>query len=301
MSVRPRHNFRELTCVMVTTALLGACAPALSDVERPPVADTGRPLTDHEQDVLYEAEQLLTQSCMRAQGFRIWVVPRRPIPEDREFPYVVDDAAWAREHGYGGEMQQRRDEVRASDPNRRYFESLSPADQMRGTDALHGRREGQKLQVTLPNGMTLTRYTEGCTARAQKQLYGDLEGWFRAGTITDALSDTVRGKVLAEEEFQASVKDWAACMRKRGFRYATPGESRRAWGKPSGAATRKKEIRTAVAEAECAKSSGLSGTIHRLEKRQRDLLAAEYTSEYKTRRRLERAALPRARSIVERG
>ncbi|PZG20086.1 hypothetical protein [Nonomuraea aridisoli] len=251
--------------------------------------------------MLYEAEQLLTQSCMRARGFRIWVVPRTPLPEDRDFPYVVDDTRWAREHGYGSDMQRRRDQVRASDPNRRYFQSLSPADRMRGMDALHGKRDGGRLEVTVPNGMNFTRYTEGCTARAQEQLYGDLEGWFRSSTITNVLDDMGRGKVFAEQEFKDAVKDWAACMRKRGFRHATPEETRRAFSEPSDAAARTKEIRTAVAEADCARSSGLSDTALRLEKRQRDRLAEQYAPEYETRKRLERVALPRARAIVERG
>jgi len=238
---------------------------------------------------------------MRAHGFRTWIVPRTPLPEDRDFPYVVDDPRWAREHGYGSDMQRRREQVRASDPSRRYFQSLSPADRTRGLDALHGRRDGRQLQVTVPNGMTLTRYTEGCTARAQEQLYGDLKGWFRSSTITRVLADMGRSQVFAEQEFQDAVKDWAACMRKHGLRYATPEETRKAFDKPSDAVTRKKEIRTAVTEAECARSSGLSDTADRLEKRRHDRLADEYAPEHETRLRLARAALPRARAIVERG
>lgn len=314
MPVRPRRRrSRRPAYLMVIAALLGgtACVPdgpagdreekaAAGSVRRPVVAaGPDRPLTEREKDVLHEAEQLLTRSCMSERGFRTWVVPRVPLPEDRDFPYVVDDARWAGTHGYGSEIQKRRDRIRSSDPNRRYFESLSPDGKKRAADALHGRRGGRRLQVTVPNGMTLARFVDGCTARAQEELYGDLPGWFRASTITNALGDMGRAGVFAEKEFKESVRDWSACMKRRGFRYATPSHARQAFGTPAGTASRKEELRTAVAEAGCAVSSGLSATARRLEQRYGDRLRDEYAGEFETRLRLERAGLPRARLVVE--
>ncbi|MET8386233.1 hypothetical protein ABZV14_24850 [Streptosporangium canum] len=293
---------------MAGAALFGgtACTPDRSAESRRVKAsavsvDPTQPLTDREKDVLHEAEQLLIQACMSERGFRTWVVPRVPLPEDRDFPYVVDDVRWAGDHGYGSELQKRRDQVRSSDPNRRYFERLSPQEQELAVDALHGRRSARRLEVTAPNGMTVARFADGCTARAQEELYGDLRAWFRAGTITDALGDMNRARVFTEKEFKDSTRDWSACMRGRGFPYATPHDSRRAFRKPADTASRKKEIRTAVAEAECAVSSGLSATAHRLEQRIGAHLTDEYADEFRNRLRLERAALKRARSTVENG
>ncbi|GII75830.1 hypothetical protein Sru01_08120 [Sphaerisporangium rufum] len=316
MPVHPRRRgIRPLAHLMAVTALLSVTAgtaehstgsgvdtPATGSTRRLATSvDATRPLSERDKDVLHEAEQLLTQSCMSERGFRTWVVPRVPIPEDRDFPYVVDDVLWARAHGYGSEMAGRRDQYRRSDPNRRYFEGLSPQEKGRAADALHGRRGGRQLRVTVPSGLTFARLTDGCTAQAQQELYRDLPRWFRASTITDALAETNRAEVFTEKEFKESVKDWSACMTERGFSYATPAESRRRFDTPAGPAARRAEIRTAVAEAGCAASSGLADTAHRLAQRYDDHLRARYAGEFATRQRLEQAALPRAQAIVTAG
>ncbi|WP_327234041.1 hypothetical protein OG349_08525 [Streptomyces sp. NBC_01317] len=291
-------------------AMTAAAAVALATVScgvsdsRPvagkqPTTEYGtRPLTEQDKDLLHDAEESLTRSCMASRGFKTWVVPRKPLPEDREFPYVIDDVPWASAHGYGSDIRARRDQLRVSDPNRRYFGGLSPRERERALDALHGEPSARRLEARTPDGATLGRVDGGCTALAQKRLYGDLAVWFRVTTVTDALNKIRYSQVTADTDYADSIRKWSACMRERGSRYADPHEARAAFLDPDKAVPRVREIRTAVTEAECAISSGLSDTARRLDRRYGERLRHEYADEVLTRRRLEAAALERGRSTV---
>ncbi|MEV5177852.1 hypothetical protein AB0L10_44200 [Streptomyces flaveolus] len=255
-------------------------------------------LTEEEKDLLHEAEETLTRSCMASRGFRTWVVPRRPVPEDHTFPYVVDDVEWASKHGYGSDILARRAEVRGSDPNRQYFAALTPKERQRALDALHGERTGRRISARSPNGMTVSRVDGGCAADAQKELYGDLATWFRVLTVTDALETLRSSMTTGDAEFARSVKDWSVCMRARGLPYKTPQEARGAFLNPDRRISRKSEVRAAVTEARCAATSGLSRTVHRLDAQHDKRLRDQYADEVRTRLRLENEALPRARAAV---
>ncbi|GII72316.1 hypothetical protein Sme01_47920 [Sphaerisporangium melleum] len=260
--------------------------------------DAARPLTEREKDLLHDAEKLLTRSCMASHGFKMWTFPRRPIPEDRDFPYVIDDVRWASRHGYGRDIQARRDQLRTSDPNRRYFDDLPPEQQRRALDALHGSRSARRLEVTAPNGLTVGRIDDGCVAQAQKDLYGDLNVWFRVTTVTDALNGIRQRQVIADADFTGAAKRWSTCMRKKGFDYADPYEARTAFLAPGKATPKEGEIRAAVAEAGCATSSGLSATARSLDQKYGERLRRAYSGEERTRLRLELDGLARARSVV---
>lgn len=262
-----------------------------------------RPLTDRDQDVLHGAEQRLIQACMAARGFRIWPVPRRPLPEDRDFPYVIDDVDWASRHGYGSDLQAKREQLRTNDPNQRYLRRLQPADRRRAIAAYNGEQQStERLRTRSPLGMTVTRTSDGCTAQAQKQLYGDLTAWFRADVVTGALPALRRQQVVTDGEFKAAVKKWSACMQKRGLRYTDPNQARAAFIAPGTAsedtARRRQEVRTAVAEAECAHDTGFTSVVERLDRRYDARLRARYRAEVSNRLRMENAALPRARALL---
>ncbi|QLE70326.1 hypothetical protein FGW37_00730 [Streptomyces rectiverticillatus] len=68
--------------------------------------------TEAEKDILHDAEQRLLRDCMGAE--------------------------WARQHGYGSDLERRREETRWNDPNQRYFRSPQPptaSDRPDGEDA----------------------------------------------------------------------------------------------------------------------------------------------------------------------
>lgn len=75
--------------------------------------------TAAESALLERAEQLLIRDCMRRRGFDYLVVPGTAQPAYRNFPYVVDDAGWARRHGYGADLQRRRYAAARAEPNTR--------------------------------------------------------------------------------------------------------------------------------------------------------------------------------------
>ncbi|MGV9559395.1 hypothetical protein [Streptomyces sp. NPDC003522] len=261
-------------------------------------------LSEREKDLLHEAEETLTRSCMAGKGFSTWVTPRRPVADDREFPYAVDDVDWASRHGYGSDIFARRAEVRESDPNRKYFAGLTAAQRQRALDALHGERTGKRITVRSPNGATVSRVDGGCVAEAQKELYGDFGTWLRVLTVTDALETLRSSMTVGDAEFAKSVEDWSACMHARGLPYKTPQEARAEFLNPDQRKdrdnhdSRNGEIRAAVTEARCAASSGLSRTVARLDARHDKRLRDHYADEVRTRLRLENEALPRARAAV---
>lgn len=304
-----RHGFHRHTALAAITvaATFAAVSCEVSPSSPDPSTSAARPLTEPERQLLYDAEQQLTRSCMAAHGFRMRPVPRRPLPEDRDFPYVIDDVRWAARHGYGSDLEARREQLRATDPNLRYFAGLPEADRQRAVAVYNGAQSADRLEVRAPNGMTVGRIDDGCTAQAQTRLYGDLAKWFHADVVIGALPPLRQQKVAADGEFKAAVKKWSACMRDRGMNYTDPYQPRDAFNDNDNAkakattdttARRREEIRTAIAEAECAHDSGLSTTARRLDRRYDAQLRNQYRAEVHSKLRLERAAVQRARAVL---
>ncbi|WOX23424.1 hypothetical protein [Streptomyces solicathayae] len=244
---------------------------------------------------LKRAEQILIAECLRAQGF---AYEARTLPDEppRRFPYVLDDVAWARRHGYGLDEERRIAARKAADPNERYFRGLPPERQKAALAALNGARP-EGLSARMPGGGVVVASDEGCTARAQRRLYGDLQGWFAARLTVANLTPLYVPKVREDPEFRRAVGGWARCMAGRGHRYATPDALREAL---PGVRTRAAEIRLAVAEAGCAGESGLAATAKALDARYGAEVRRRYAGQIATELRLARAAVPRAREVLHR-
>ncbi|MFB4278403.1 hypothetical protein ACBJ59_24150 [Nonomuraea sp. MTCD27] len=283
-------------------------APRAGPSDLPPQVTAG------EARVLWDAEQLLVRDCMARRGFRYWVVPRDSIPENRDFPYVVDDLGWARRHGYGGDILERIDRLRDRNPNRRYLEGL-PAQRRRAAfAALYG--EGpqswaatprpDQLEARLPTGGVVRRNAASCTSEAPGLLYGDLATWFRATRVVQNLADLRRARVVRDPRFAAAVGAWSRCMRGRGHPYAHPRLTRAeavADGSagPAARKAREKQIATAVAEAICAGESGLSAVARELDEKYARELVARHRPDVIAERRMRRDALPMALRITAAG
>ncbi|MFF0738774.1 hypothetical protein ACFYVL_00035 [Streptomyces sp. NPDC004111] len=235
---------------------------------------------------------------MEKHGFEYRPVKENPIPEARTFPYVINDVTWAQKHGYGTDIERARTELRKTDPNQRYFRSL-PA--KRREAALEAANGPMPLNVTAktPDGMLFQRSSEGCQSEADRKLYGDLQKWFQAKVTFDTLAEFKRMHVLADRRFTKAVKPWSACMRAAGHLYASPTELRAKLPPPNNPLPQKEEIRLAVTEAHCAMSSGLARTASELDEYHAKKLQKQYRSDVESRRQLQAAALPRARSITE--
>jgi hypothetical protein len=299
----------------VAALLLCLAAPALSactaappppsprtPVPEPTVA--ARALTPAERQTLAKAEALLTRNCMEERGFSFHVVEDLPDGVNRLFPHVVDDEGWAAEHGYGSDIQRKRDTLAAKNPNQLYFRSLSAERRDAAVDALNGPKP-TGLEARVPGMGTVRHSDQGCESEAQRSLYSDLRKWYSAWKVTDALERSVPSAVARNERFTAAVSRWSTCMRAKGHSYSSPMEARQRFVRPADATgsgeSRATEIATARAEAQCAGPSGLAKTARTLTRAERAKTESDHSTEFINRKTLESGALNRARDIVKAG
>ncbi|MFD4770259.1 hypothetical protein [Streptomyces niveus] len=247
-----------------------------------------------------DAQGQLLERCMEQAGFRYWVPPALSAEESRDFGFVIDDVAWAKTYGYGGRIQQKARGHAAINRNQDYVKSLSKDERARYSTALQG--NGQMLSVTLPDGRTIRNATGGCEAKGEQRLYGDREAWFRASRVTDHLGTLYMPKVEADPRFKRAVSAWSACMRASGFTYKDPREIRSdlpgltAGLRPDEAHSL--EVRTAVAEATCARQTSLAESARTVIRHHQDALPKHYRAEIDTRNQLRHGAYSMSRNIV---
>ncbi|WP_163507086.1 hypothetical protein [Fodinicola acaciae] len=273
--------------IAMRTLIVGVLLAALTACSATPL--TG--LTDAQ--ALQVAEDILLRGCLRKLGFDFIVTDPRTLPQAREFPYVIDDVAWARQHGYGTDIQRAQDQARRNDPNAKYVQSLSSQRQAALLAAENG-PSPSGLTITTVDGLQYSRNPHSCSSQAQQQLYGDLAGWFGSKASMDSIKYLRITTVQRDPAFLQAGHTWSACMQRSGYHYANPAAIRAA---PPG--TRTKEVQLAVAEATCASSSGLSATAASLDKHYDEILRTRYRGVVTTYERLRTNALPRARSIVQ--
>jgi hypothetical protein len=251
------------------------------------------PVTAADLTTLDHAGQLLERTCMVRHGFDLFIVPQQPIADLRDFPYGIDDPDWAARHGYGSDLRRQLDGYRTNEPNHRYFESLGPQQQAAAIDALDGTHRGG-LTARLPTGAVVAHSDDGCTVEAERRLYGDPLTWYRVSHVSGSLTGIVRQQVLTDPAYIRAVAPWATCMRAAGHPAVDPADAR-AKGL---AAAPSIEIATAVAEARCARSTGLAHVAAELDARYTAAVHSHYRDDLNTQERLRRAALPRARTVV---
>lgn len=270
------------------SAPVGPAAARTPSVDPAPAG----PVTAEERQVLSRAESLLTRDCMIRAGFRMWLGTPPPADELLSFPYVVDDIAWARKHGFGSDLVEAVDARRRANSNQRYVSGLSPERREAYLAALNGARP-EGLEARLPSGGVMRRSAEGCTSEAQRRLYDDLAEWYRSSKVVVDLTYLRQRRVLADPAWTTALRPWARCLRQHGYTADTPDRLRESVG-PRGRAD---EIAAAVAEARCAQD-GLAATTRALDARHGDELTAAYQQDVVARNRLEHGALPRARAVV---
>ncbi|WP_152520861.1 hypothetical protein [Nocardiopsis halophila] len=256
-----------------------------------------RAVTDGEEKLLERAEEVLLRECMEDHGFEYRITEDETPPEIGKFPYVIDDPEWAAEHGYGSGLRRKVAELREEDPNQRYFNALPEDRRQEALRAANG-PSPVGIEATTPDGMELGRSDQGCRSQAQRELYGDLEGWFQATTTVDALENMRRDRVVSDPAYEEAAASWSVCMKEAGHDYTTPMEVRRSLPPPDDPLPEDEETALAVAEAECAQETGLGDTADELDRQYGDELRREHRSAVEERRRLQLDALPRARSVT---
>ncbi|GLH96347.1 hypothetical protein Pa4123_16210 [Phytohabitans aurantiacus] len=227
--------------------------------------DGGRALTGAERKQISQAQTRLIAECMRRQGFEYFEVAEE-APQPPEFPYGNDDPAWAAAHGFGVAYALRAvAAARAKDPNHTYVTELPAQRRDAYLAALDGDRR-DPVTVRLPDGKALHQSGQGCTAQAQRRLYGDLADWVRARAMVDRLPSEYTRQVTADPGYRTALRAWSGCMAARGYAAADPAQLRTlvapaTTGTPSDA-----EVRAAVAEAECAARTATVRTARELQR-----------------------------------
>ncbi|MBB5954205.1 hypothetical protein FHS29_000775 [Saccharothrix tamanrassetensis] len=276
-----------LLSVCVCVVLAASCA---TNQNPSPATE---PLDSAEQSLLHQAEEILMRACMADNGFSYAVVPEQPMPFYKRFPYVVDDETWARDHGFGNAL--RRELKEQDDPNQRYYDALPESELAKALVAANG-PSPDGLTAISPTGVQITRSDRSCTSQAERKLYGDLQTWFQAMTVTDALPIARREQVVADTRYRVAVAGWARCMAERGYDYADPGRLHDAFR-----AEGPEEIAAATTEVICGRITGFAAVARELDAQYEDRQREQYRTEIADRLRLERAALPTALVAVEHG
>ncbi|MGW5744760.1 hypothetical protein [Amycolatopsis sp. NPDC003861] len=277
------------TPIITVFVTLGAVAAGCA---APPATPPAAAVPDSR--VLDEAEQVVLRDCMAKAGFEYRITPPPSVPDQREFPYVVDDVEWARKHGYGSDIEQQLDALRADDPNQRYFRSL-PAERRPAAAAAANGPKPLGLTAKDPDGGTVTRSDQGCRTEVFRELYGDPQTWFQASTTVAGLKPLRVRRVMADPKFTGALGPWSACMRSAGFAYSSPADLRAHRPEQPAFAD---EQRMAVTEATCAGQSGLAATAKELDAHYEAELNQQYQAALDTRHRLQEAALPHARQLL---
>lgn len=214
---------------VLAAATLAACAAPGPAAQDPSSARStgGRYEPRTEKQTLEFAEELLVRDCMRKRGYRYWVSMDTSESLSSAFPYVIDDARWARSHGYGTDLRRALEREALRDPNQQYLYSMPPDRRPALIAALNGPAP-QGLEARLPTGIRVTHSDRGCTAEAERQLYKDLPAWFRATRVTNSLAGMRIGQVMDDKRYRAAAGSWARCMRDRNHPYKNPAETRAA-------------------------------------------------------------------------
>ncbi|GAB7103917.1 hypothetical protein JCM4814A_22310 [Streptomyces phaeofaciens JCM 4814] len=298
---------RALASLCAVAAVTGAVATGCGrGTDTGARQDRPGPLTWQQELRVDDAQQRLTRQCMNRQGFSFWEDRSLTLRESMPVRYVQDDVEWARTYGYGGRIDARQERRRLHHPVVAYRKSLSPARRAAFDRALDGGNGFQVLSAKLPgSGREVRKRLGGCTAEAEKALYGDPGAWFRASKTATGLNALYADDLRHDRRLTAAVAAWSRCLEKAGLSYPDPQAARDAIREntarlgPAGAdrafAT---ERTTAVADARCARSTSLRSVATARETSYLDRLPDRYGEALDTYRRLQRQAYDRAVRIV---
>ncbi|MEH0576276.1 MULTISPECIES: hypothetical protein [Streptomyces] len=296
-----KRAFAAVCAMAAVTAVAGCAQDDGSAGEARP-----QPLTWQQELRVSDAQQHLTSRCMKRHGFTYPEDRTLTLRESMPVRFVQDDVAWARTYGYGGRIDAEQEQVRLHNPTAAYRQGLSAARRAAFDKALDGADDVQVVSAKLPGSTREVRSRlGGCTAEAEKALYGDLGDWFRASKTATGLNALYSGDLMHDRQLTAAVAAWSTCMKKSGLSYPDPQAARDAIrantarlgpaGTDQAFATERK---TAVADATCARATSLKSVAAARETHYVDRLPDRYGEALDTYRRLQRQAYDRAVHIV---
>ncbi|MDJ1645382.1 hypothetical protein P5W92_33985 [Streptomyces sp. J15] len=252
-----------------------------------------------------DAQQRLMSRCMKRQGFTYWEDLGMTLEESRPVRYVQDDVRWARSHGYGGRIEAKSERVRERNPVGTYRDALSASRRAAFDIALDGGADARTFVAPLPGGGEIRKRVGGCTEEAERELYGDPAEWFRTSKIAMGLTSLYGDDLMKDRQLTATIRAWARCMKDAGQPYQDPQTARDAvrvntsrLGTARADEAFATELRTAVADATCARETSLRAVATARETYYQDRLRDRYGEDVDTYRNLGQRAYDRAVQVV---
>jgi hypothetical protein len=249
----------------------------------------------HQEDQrkLHRAEEELTRRCMTARGFAYAV--------DKGFPGSGNDSEWhpnlqaRRAAGYG--LNPAGPPV--GEPSVR---ALTPTRQAAHDRALLG-DPTRRVTLSLPSGQRFTVPVAGCIAESRARLFGNAVDAGRVFYLPQDAYVTLYDRIVGDPAMHEATRRWAACMAKRGHRYAAPDAARnsvaaayRAAGDTN--ATRELDRRVAFADGECTLAAQRPQVFEELGARYAARLPATQRRELNSMAELQAAALRYAHDLA---
>jgi hypothetical protein len=316
----------SLLLVLASALALSACGPQADPPASDPPVSEARPtasddprfwplaaydMSDDESRTVGEARWTLAKECMARLGFDslnnldtdpapAW--PQRPSNTGvlmaityslDDFRYGIQDPGQAARYGY------------------------------RAVEAEYKRRYPEKKKWTLSEHLALTgQFVEddpktvhghripehGCLGEANRTIYGT-NPQDRKDPVLELKTKSLE-QGMRDPAWTKADKAWSVCMRKAGYRYATPKdaetdpdrwelEEQRTDPQYDPAEPSALEKKTATADARCKQQTGYVRTVHAVDVRIQNQLVAKNRTKLEAQRRWNQDALRKAHDIIE--
>ncbi|GAA4234121.1 hypothetical protein GCM10022254_38260 [Actinomadura meridiana] len=294
-----RSKIAGLAAVAGTAGLvLTACG---GKTDPPPKGDSQSGMTLERRQLII-AENELTSICMRKHGFKhVTAIP--PVREAPD-PAAVegDNIASRKANGYGLSSRGQGNGLDGVGVNGRYLDSLSKAEQARWQRTYIG-DDTKKINVTMPDGSTVSTGSDGCVTEARRTLYGDISKYLRVYMVAVNYTGEAYRLTIGDPAYTAAVGRWKQCMTGRGYHFDSPKAAYEATDEEyekaeDKAKARRQEIAVAMADAECNRQVGLSKLQHEIQQKNEEAMAKKYQADILAYRELEKTALAHAKKLV---
>lgn len=220
--------------------------PQVTVTPQPDPANAALPLDAYsfdkaQQKVMEQAQDILTESCMRRVGFASFKnssTYAKTTAKPSTSGIGLVDAESAKKYGYrSGALPDRGAEAGAPrDPNE--------------TAALFGPQDGAAAHPGAPEG--------GCSGEATRKLYPKSS---ESGTkLLDELVQQAGDRARGDSRITAGIAQWSSCMREAGFQVSTPWELQQMEGTRWTGTVTSEEITAATTDVSCKQRTKLTDT-----------------------------------------
>ncbi|MFG1807453.1 hypothetical protein [Streptomyces sp. NPDC049040] len=182
--------------------------------------------------LLFRAEQILDEQCMRRKGYTYLVteLSHEPVAgavtEDTpgsgtatyDVAALMPDIPTARTTG------GRADEQSTVLPQDRYVSRLAPAVRSRYLAALDGNPQDSG-SLTLPSGASGTYTRGGCVGEVRARIYHSVRAALQDELVPQDVTRTFHRFLTSDHSYQSALTTWQQCMARNGLRVLTPADA----------------------------------------------------------------------------